>query len=88
MRSLFFVLLAFVLNLPLPAQQTPPCRTGRTGRTRLTITTVAWPDGNDIPLKHTGRRQAGISHAGRGAGGHKRPHPRQGGDGRSFKRPQ
>jgi hypothetical protein len=53
MRSLLFVLLfAVVLNLPLPAQQAapaqqPPAAAAGPG---LTITTAAWPDGDDIPL--------------------------------------
>jgi hypothetical protein len=56
MRSLLFVLLfAVVLNLPLPAQQAapaqqPPAAAAGPG---LTITTAAWPDGDDIPLKYT-----------------------------------
>jgi len=54
MRSLLFVLLfAFVLNLPLPAQQAPPAAPAAPAGPGLTITTAAWPDGDDIPLKYT-----------------------------------
>ena len=54
MRSLLFVLLfAFVVNLPLPAQQAPPAAPAAPAGPGLTITTAAWPDGDDIPLKYT-----------------------------------
>jgi Raf kinase inhibitor-like YbhB/YbcL family protein len=54
MRSFCFVLLfAFVLNLPLPAQQPPPTGAVAPAAPGLTLTSVAWPDGDDIPLKHT-----------------------------------
>jgi hypothetical protein len=60
MRSLLFVLLfAFILNLPLPAthaapaQQAPPTAPAAPAGPGLTITTAAWPDGDDIPLKYT-----------------------------------
>src|SRR6187397_1748783 len=53
MRSLLFVLLfSVVLNLPLPAQQ-PPAAPAAPAGPGLTITTAAWPDGDDIPLKYT-----------------------------------
>ena len=54
MRSLLFILLfVFVLNLPVPAQQAPPAAPAAPAGPGLTITTVAWPDGDDIPLKYT-----------------------------------
>ena len=54
MRSLLFILLfAVVLNLPLPAQQAPPAAPAAPAAPGLTITTVAWPDGDDIPVKYT-----------------------------------
>jgi hypothetical protein len=54
MRSLLFALFfAFVVNLPLPTQQTPPAAPAAPAGPGLTITTVAWPDGDDIPLKYT-----------------------------------
>src|SRR4029078_1095646 len=53
MRTLLFVLLfAVVVNLPLPAQQ-PPAAPAAPAGPGLTITTAAWPDGDDIPLKYT-----------------------------------
>jgi Raf kinase inhibitor-like YbhB/YbcL family protein len=54
MRSLLFILLfVLVINLPLPAQQAPPAALAAPAGPGLTITTVAWPDGHDIPVKYT-----------------------------------
>ena len=54
MRSLLFILLfAVVLSLPVPAQQPPVGPATPAAGPGLTITTVAWPDGDDIPLKYT-----------------------------------
>ena len=54
MRSLFFIVLfAFIVNLPLPAQQAPPAAPAAPAGPGLTITTAAWPDGDDIPVKYT-----------------------------------
>jgi Raf kinase inhibitor-like YbhB/YbcL family protein len=54
MRSLFFlVLFALVLSIPLPAQQQPAPAAQAPAAPALTISTIAWPDGDDIPLKYT-----------------------------------
>ncbi len=55
MRSigpLFIVLFALVLSIPLPAQQAQPAAQPPAGPA-FTLTTVAWPDGDDIPVKYT-----------------------------------
>ena len=49
---LFLVLLGFALTVPLPAQQ-PPQPAQPPAGPGLTLTTVAWPDGDDIPVKFT-----------------------------------
>jgi Raf kinase inhibitor-like YbhB/YbcL family protein len=54
MRSLFFfVLFALVVSIPLPAQQQPAPAAQAPAAPGLTISTIAWPDGDDIPLKYT-----------------------------------
>jgi Raf kinase inhibitor-like YbhB/YbcL family protein len=62
--SLTFVLLfALVLTIPLPAQQQPPPAAQAPAAPALTISTIAWPDGDDIPLKYTQAVQNPVSPA-------------------------
>ena len=50
--SLFLVVFALALAVPLPAQQQPPPAAPPAGPA-FTLTVGAWPDGDDIPLKYT-----------------------------------
>jgi Raf kinase inhibitor-like YbhB/YbcL family protein len=50
--SLFLVVFALVLSVPLPAQQAAPPAAAPAGP-GFTLTIPAWPDGDDIPLKFT-----------------------------------
>jgi Raf kinase inhibitor-like YbhB/YbcL family protein len=49
---LCLVIFAFVFVVPLPAQQQPPPVAPPAGP-GFTLTTAAWPDGDDIPLRYT-----------------------------------
>ncbi|HLG59911.1 MAG TPA: YbhB/YbcL family Raf kinase inhibitor-like protein [Vicinamibacterales bacterium] len=49
----FIVLYALILAVPLPAQQQPAPVAQAPAAPALTISTIAWPDGDDIPLKYT-----------------------------------
>ena len=65
MRSLlvaFALVFAVVLTVPLPAQQTPPTPPPP-NTPGLTISTIAWPDGADIPVKYTQAVPAPVSPA-------------------------
>jgi len=56
MRSItlaFVLLFGLVLSIPLPAQQAPAAAPTAPATPGLTIATIAWPDGDDIPLKYT-----------------------------------
>jgi Raf kinase inhibitor-like YbhB/YbcL family protein len=59
---LFLVVFAFVLSVPLPAQQAAP-PAGAPAAPGFTLTIGAWPDGDDIPLKFTQAVQAPVSPA-------------------------
>ena len=56
MRSVglaFVLLFGLVMNIPLPAQQAAPAAPAAPATPGLAISTIAWPDGYDIPLKYT-----------------------------------
>ena len=59
---LFAVVFGLALSIPAPAQQPAPAAAPPAGP-GLTLSTVAWPDGDDIPLKYTQAVPAPVSPA-------------------------